>query len=339
MNADIEESRGMPVTKEQLASDLGKIGIGNGDHVAVSLSLKSIGYVLGGADAFIDSLLDVVGSEGTIMMNAFTQSFPIAEINPDYVFDSESTIPYTGLVPRALIKRKESIRSRHPTCSVVATGRMAEYLTEGHDERSSPYLPYTKLGQIGGKYLSVGIGNNLVAIRHEAQRRAGLFVVPILMGVRYRNLKGEVILFVWVHPPCARKLPELVPMLEKKGLIKRGKIGRGASIEGSVEELIEGMSSLLKNDPTLTLCDDFFCMKCRELERRMNLYGRIANAAFFQESFLMRRVLYLRNKLLLRSYSKISFQNSRPQKTFSQASLLENVFVRTSRVVSKILNH
>src|SRR3990170_6841932 len=129
MNADIEESRGMPVTKEQLASDLGKIGIGNGDHVAVSLSLKSIGYVLGGADAFIDSLLDVVGSEGTIMMNAFTQSFPIAEINPDYVFDSESTIPYTGLVPRALIKRKESIRSRHPTCSVVATGRMAEYLT------------------------------------------------------------------------------------------------------------------------------------------------------------------------------------------------------------------
>ena len=162
----------MLIEKDQLKSNLRQLGITKGDHIAVTLSFKSIGFVKGGPDALIDSLLEIIGPEGTLMMNAYTLSFPIAEIDPDYIFNPETTVPYTGLVPRTLMKRKDSIRSLHPTCSIVATGKLSKYLTDGHDEHSRAFLPYERLAQIGGKYLCIGINNRLVAIRHEAQRKA-----------------------------------------------------------------------------------------------------------------------------------------------------------------------
>jgi aminoglycoside 3-N-acetyltransferase len=170
MNPDLDLSERARITEDQIRTDLRKMGISKGDHVAVTLSFKSIGFVNGGPDAFIDALLDAVGPEGTIMMNTFTSSFPIAEIPSDYVFDPETTAPYTGLVPGALMKRTASVRSRHPTCSVVSIGRMAEYLTTVHDENATPFLPYERLAEINGKYLCIGLGGKLVAIRHEAQR-------------------------------------------------------------------------------------------------------------------------------------------------------------------------
>jgi aminoglycoside 3-N-acetyltransferase len=291
-------------------ADLEKIGITKGDHVAVALSFKSIGFVENGPDGFIDSLLEVIGPEGTLMMNTFTHSFALAELSRDYVFDPRSTIPYTGLVPRILMKRKDALRSRHPTCSVVALGRLSEYLTNDHDENSQPYWPYSKLAQISGKLLCIGIDGRLVALRHEAQRKAGLFQVPQFMGVLYKNLKGGENLYIWQFPPCNKRLPELVPELERAGILRQGKIGKALSVVGSVNELLEAMSTMLKKDPTLNLCSDISCLSCRELERRMKLYGKIRNPKIFQKSLFIRRILSYRNRLELRRYSHVSFQSS-----------------------------
>jgi len=288
------------ITKDHIINDLKKIGVEKGDYVAVTLSFKSIGCVVGGPEAFIDALLDAVGSEGTIMMNTYTLSFGIAIIPSDYVFDGAKTVPYTGLVPRTILKRKDSIRSLHPTFSVASIGKMAKYLTDGHNETANPFLPYEKLAQIGGKYLAIGIGDRLVGIRHEAQRRAGLFVVPLYRGVKFKSVNGKIKLFIDVGPPCTKKLPELVPKLESIGIIKRGKIGMANSIVGSADKLMYAMSAMLKENPTLNLCDDMFCYKCRELERRLNLYERIVNPKLFQKNTFIKTVLIWRNWLLLR---------------------------------------
>ena len=45
------------ITKEHLVRDFERIGLGKGDHVAVTLSFRSIGYVKGGPNSFIDALL------------------------------------------------------------------------------------------------------------------------------------------------------------------------------------------------------------------------------------------------------------------------------------------
>ena len=311
MNRNPQSSEQPTITKNQLRTDFEKMGLGKGDHVAVALSLKSIGFVQHGPEDFIDAPLETVGPEGTVMMNTFTRSFPAAKIDSQYIFDPKTTAPRTGLVPRTFLKRKNAIRSRHPMFSVAAIGKLAEALTSGHDENSVQYLPYIKLAQVGGKYLSVGLDERLVAIRHEAQRRAGLFVVPKFAGVRYKTFQGGISVFVLAYPPCTRRLSELVPRLERIGIIKRGKVGMAASLIGSADRLIEVMAAMLKEDPTLNLCDCVFCLECRELERKMNLYGRIKSPLFFQRSLLAGQLLRMRNSLILKRWTYVPSQNSK----------------------------
>jgi aminoglycoside 3-N-acetyltransferase len=68
------------IAKDHIINDMKKIGVAKRDHLAVNLSFKSIGYFIGGPEAFIDALLAAVGSEGTIMMNTYTMPFGIAVI-------------------------------------------------------------------------------------------------------------------------------------------------------------------------------------------------------------------------------------------------------------------
>lgn len=320
-------SKPLEITKDRIISDLKKIGMRKGDHVAVTLSLKSIGFVKGGPEAFIDALLETVGPDGTIMMNTFTLSFPPSKILSNYIFDPEITVSYTGLVPETLRKRKDAIRSQHPSCSVAAIGKLATYLTEDHDESSNPYMPYSKLAQIDGKYLCIGLGNRLVAVRHEAQRRAGLFKVPLFAAVKYRNGKGKIKIFFYKQPPCTENLPKMVPILDKMGILKKGKTGHASSILASAKELLNTMAGLLKKNPTLSLCDNIRCCKCRELERRMNLYERIANPRFFQKNALIRKIIALRNNFFLKRYNSPSFQKGE-----------EKGITKNSLILSKILD-
>jgi aminoglycoside 3-N-acetyltransferase len=338
MSAGFAQSKLAKIEKEQVKDDLRKIGVTKGSHLLVALSMKSIGLVKGGPNALIDALLETVGSEGTIMMNAFTSIFPVSRIPSDYVFDRFSTVPNTGLVPREFVKREETVRSRHPHLSVAAAGKFAEYLTADHDERSGPYLPYQRLAQIDGKCLFIGIGDRLVGIRHEAQRRAGLWIVPMYFGVQYSDSTGTCKLFVQALPPCVKRAPQLVPSFERMGIIERGKIGNALSIIASARELIDAMVKVLKSDPTLNLCDDIFCLQCRELERRMKLYKRIVNPRLFQRNLLIRKVIALRNRLVLSKYSYVSYRDSFRPERIGIRNFLEYPFPRIVRLVNFIFD-
>jgi aminoglycoside 3-N-acetyltransferase len=309
------------ITKNRLLSDLKEIGVKEGDHLAVTLSFKSIGHVDGGPQRFIDALVEAVGSQGTIMMNTHTSSFSPFQLDSNYVFDSKTTVPSTGIVPRTMVSRTDAIRSLHPTCSVACIGKMANYLVEGHKEGTNSYLPYEKLAKLGGKYLAIGIGNRLVAIRHEAQRRAGLFVVPAYRYVKFRDQKGNIRLHMQLRTPCFKKLPELVPKLERVMIIKRGKIGMADSIIAPADELLYHMSKMLKENPTLNLCDDISCYMCRELERRMNLYERIVNPKLFQKNTFIRTAIGWRNRLLLKKMNSFN-QNKKSRTIMSRVNKL-----------------
>jgi aminoglycoside N3'-acetyltransferase len=263
--------------------------------------------------------LEVVGLKGTILMNTFTYSRSIFSLKPDFVFDPKSTVPYTGLVPSTLVKREDMIRSRHPTRSITAIGYLADYLTKDHDEKSNPYLPYEKLAKVNGKYLCIGIGNRLVAIRHEAQRRAGLFKVPVFLGVYFKNLAGNKELHIAKIAPCKVNLHNIVPKVEEKIKLTRSKIGFANSILANTNDLLEAMTDVLQKDPQLSLCEDFFCFKCRELERRLDLYSKIKSPRFFQKYAIIRTILFGLNKLVLSQFrNDIIFDEKKKQKIINK---------------------
>jgi hypothetical protein len=63
----------MPLqTKASVASDLQHLGVRGGQLLMVHSSLNCIGYVLGGAQAVVRALIEVLGPSGTLTMPAFS---------------------------------------------------------------------------------------------------------------------------------------------------------------------------------------------------------------------------------------------------------------------------
>lgn len=178
------------INKKELINDLKKLGLAKDDVVIVHTSLKSIGYVCGGAQTVIEALIDVVGSEGTIMMP--TQSWknldPETGVHWDAdesewdkirenwpAYDKNITPTNTmGAVAEMFRSWSGCIRTNHPARSVCAWGKYANYLTEEHSLSNifGEGSPIAKLYELDAKVLLIGVGYDKNTSIHLADVRA-----------------------------------------------------------------------------------------------------------------------------------------------------------------------
>ena len=178
------------VIKDNIVSELKRMGLKKNDVVMVHTSLKRMGYVCGGAQAIIEALMEVVGEEGTIMMP--TQSWknldPEEGVHWDAdesdwqiirdnwpAYDKNLTPTNTmGAVSEMFRQWPGSIRSDHPARSVCAWGKHAKYLTENHDLSNifGEGSPVAKLYELNAKVLLLGVGYDKNTSIHLADVRA-----------------------------------------------------------------------------------------------------------------------------------------------------------------------
>lgn len=178
------------VLKEDLIRGFRKLGLKNGQAVMAHTSLSSLGFVCGGAQIVIESLLECVGEEGTIMMP--TQSWknldPEAGVHWEEpkewwqtirdnwpAYNKEITPTNTmGQVAEMFRKWPGSKRSDHPARSVAALGKYADYLTENHDLSNifGENSPIDKLYKLDGYVLLIGVGYDKNTSIHLADAKA-----------------------------------------------------------------------------------------------------------------------------------------------------------------------
>ena len=178
------------VTKQEIVNALKTVGLSAGDTVMVHTSLRKMGYVCGGAQTIIESLIEVVGEEGTIMMP--TQSWknldPETGVHWDAdesewdiirenwpAYDKNITPTNTmGAVAEMFRSWPGSLRSDHPARSVSAWGKHASYLVENHDLSNifGEGSPIAKLYELNGKVLLLGVGYDKNTSLHLADVRA-----------------------------------------------------------------------------------------------------------------------------------------------------------------------
>ena len=60
------------VTKDDLVLGFRRVGLKAGQHVVCHSSLSRFGHVIGGADAVIDALEEVITHEGTLVLPTFS---------------------------------------------------------------------------------------------------------------------------------------------------------------------------------------------------------------------------------------------------------------------------
>jgi aminoglycoside N3'-acetyltransferase len=118
-------------------------------------------------------LIDIVGVEGTII-------FPCNQLKEraeDYlkrneVFDTKRTMTKMGLLPGLAMFHKDSVRSVHPTNSVVAIGKLAKELTDEHQYSIYPCgekSPYYKIINYNGIIVGLGVSTESLTFVHVVE--------------------------------------------------------------------------------------------------------------------------------------------------------------------------
>ncbi|USS88552.1 AAC(3) family N-acetyltransferase [Fructilactobacillus hinvesii] len=147
-----------------------------GDTLIVHSSLKSLGFVLGGPEAVIQSLINRVGETGTIMMptqsversDPNTWGYPPADPK-DWQYIRDHQLPYNpettpvstgiGIIPETFRKYPNVIRTTHPLYSFAIYGaRQAELAPHAFHFGLGPNSPLGTLytNQIPAKILMIG---------------------------------------------------------------------------------------------------------------------------------------------------------------------------------------
>ena len=186
------------ITGKQLILDMRKLGLVEGQTVMVHASMKSLGPVVGGPQTILDSLLEVLTPNGTLMMLAgwadnpydyFGVSFQekiedwteekrqeFYEKSPAFDRDhSRADTRKMGILAEYLRTYPGAIRSRHPL-GYVAVGRLAHYVLKDQrwQYREGVGSPLEKLCQVEGKVLLLGAPTGTVTLLHHSENLANI---------------------------------------------------------------------------------------------------------------------------------------------------------------------
>jgi aminoglycoside 3-N-acetyltransferase len=178
-----------PLTKQGVVDALGAVGVRLGDTVLVHSSLRALGFVVGGAQAAVDALLEAVGRTGTIVVP--THSDPWSEPKhwdvamPDEWLDTiRSSMPpfhprltpttRMGAVVECMRRYPGFRRSWHPRVSFGGIGRQIDELLADHPVPSGfgEHSPLGKLYAADAKIVLLGVGHASSSALHLAEHRA-----------------------------------------------------------------------------------------------------------------------------------------------------------------------
>ena len=144
------------MVNEALKADLLKLGLKSDDTILMHSSLSSLGYVEGGAETVIDTLLDILW-DGTLLVPALSYAYT----RSSKVFSVKDTKSCVGAISEYFRTREGTIRSMHPTHSVCGVGKYAEEILKQHAQTDTPLgskSPFALLPAYDGKILMLGCG-------------------------------------------------------------------------------------------------------------------------------------------------------------------------------------
>ena len=186
------------VTGSRMVRELRGLGLSEGQTVMLHASVKAVGWIVGGPNVVLQSILDVLTPEGTLMMlvgwedgtydmQEWSEQKRRAYLDECPAFDPDRSRAYRkwSILTEYLRTWPESHRSGHPDCSFAAVGKLAKWLTADHPLQygHGPGSPLAKLCEAGGKVLLLGASFGSLTLLHYAEHMAQ---VPGKHIVRYQ---------------------------------------------------------------------------------------------------------------------------------------------------------
>lgn len=219
----------MSITREQLASDLARLGVESGETLLFHSSLKAIGYVKNGPGEVIDAFRNVLGAEGTLAVPTIVPA--LRGIRP--LFSVTESPSEMGILTETVRLMPEAVRSNHPTHSIAAIGKRAQELCRDHRAGSGPptpwganalgyHTPWDRLREWNAWILLVGVGFGNCTLLHHVQ-------------VRYLDaLRGAT----WRDEWPAFDFAKMGDRLDQRGIVTHGTIGEAPALLARAGEIV-----------------------------------------------------------------------------------------------------
>jgi aminoglycoside N3'-acetyltransferase len=256
------------LNKKDLIEQLNNAGVSKGDLLHIKVSYKSIGSIDGGPLTLVESLLEVIGEEGTIVSDAFINGFPLPLSKQNAKILSDSSIPsYAGAITNVMLKYPGSLRSPHPLQKFVAIGKNADIVLN-HNENSRPYSVLHEMAKLGGKNLKIGSNEQVpgVGTVHVAIDLLELKQKVLRTGINYRDANGNIKLFEKNWPTGCRNIHiQFLPLYAQKNgaILKVSKLGNAETTLTDMKKTLEIELELGKRDLNYFLCSDPACYRCQ----------------------------------------------------------------------------
>ena len=262
------------VDKDRLKKDLAELGLIPGDVVMLHSSLRSLGYVEGGARTVIEAIYEMISPGGTLIVPTYYQpggSILATCKMEGYYFDPRKHGTGLGALPAAFLNFPGVQRSIHPTHSVSAVGSKAKYVTESHHLASSIFgrlSPWDRCTELGGKILGLGISMGPVTFYHMLEdMELSKFPLPVRMKETYRIpckdwLGNNILVPVTpLDPEYAKRRIDTPGRKDLRdymwrefisaGLLKVGKVGEGKAWIASAKEFYDHLHKLMSEGVTI----------------------------------------------------------------------------------------
>ncbi len=191
------------ITPRQLAAGFHTLGIAPGQTLMLHASVRAVGWILGGPRVILDTLLDLLAPDGTLMMLASWEGAPyrmeqwpaaqraacLAECPAFDPATSPADHREMSILAEYLRTWPGAYRSTHPLASFVAVGAQAPWLTAAQPLHypHGPESPLARLCAVGGHVVLLGATCSNLTLLHHAEhlvmlpeKRIERYAMPVL---------------------------------------------------------------------------------------------------------------------------------------------------------------
>lgn len=135
---------------EELVMACREVGVREGCVLFVQCSYDDLLTYKGTPYGLLNSLRELAGPKGTLLMPAYTTNMSETPCRP---FDVLREFTYTGIIPELFRRQEGVIRSLHPRHSICGLGPRAAELLAGHEDcvyADGPDSPFDRMRRLDG---------------------------------------------------------------------------------------------------------------------------------------------------------------------------------------------
>jgi aminoglycoside 3-N-acetyltransferase len=249
------------LTQAEVSNALEQAGLKRGDAVLGHFSLSRFGYIEGGAEDLIDTVLDLLGADGTLMMPTF--SFSWLGRAPFHAAQSASRV---GKVTDHFWRRSGVQRSLHPTHSFAAIGPLASSLLAGHDYTQPPlgeHSPIHKLAREGSKILLFAPKKSNTSM-HVGEYLAGVPFLDLVCPIFEDSVRCEVVV---PRCPWHVQFDLAYEKLDAQGQLREVPLGESFIYTMRCADAIEAQAAVARETPQALLQPGCNCVYCQGLKQ------------------------------------------------------------------------